>query len=81
MKSYEKVRRLRYKISTKDLMEKYRKAIKDFTRERKINFEDVIYFTLNKRGLSLKMEMKKFEDMTGRMKDVSKSALCQQRKK
>lgn len=81
MKSYDKVGKIRYKISIRELMERYRKSEKDFTRERKIKFEDVIYFTLNKRGLSLKMEMKKFEDMTGRMKDVSKSALCQQRKK
>ena len=81
MKSYDKLGKMRYKISTRELKEKYRSSNKYFTRERKIKFDDVIYFTLNKRGLSLKMEMKKFEDMTGSMKDVSKSALCQQREK
>lgn len=81
MKSYDKIGKLKYKILKKELIKKYRKEEKNFTRERKITFKDVVYFTLNKRGLSLKMEMKKFEDMTGRMKDVSKSALCQQRKK
>ena len=61
MKSYEKLGKVRYKISKREVMEKYRSEKKYFTRERKIKFDDVIYFTLNKRGLSLKMEMKKFE--------------------
>lgn len=81
MESYGKIEKVTYKISRKELIEKYRKEYKNFTRKRKINFKDVVYFTLNKRGLSLKMEIKKFEDKTGRMKDISKSALCQQRKK
>ncbi len=81
MESYDKIEKVRYKITKKELIKKYRKEDKNFTRDRKIKFKHVVYFTLNKRGLSLKIEMRKFEDITGRMKDVSKSALCQQRKK
>lgn len=81
MITYDKVKKLNTKISSKKLEEKYRYSAKYFTRNRKINFKDSVYFTLNKRGLSLKMEMNNFSNMTGRMKDVSKSALCQQRKK
>lgn len=53
-KSYDKMRKVRYKISRKELIRKYRKEDKNFTRERKIKFRDVVYFTLNKRDLSLK---------------------------
>lgn len=81
MITYDKVKKLRIKISSKELLDKYKYSKKYFSRNRKISHKDIIYFTLNKRGLSLKMEMNKFKDMTGKMEDVSKSALCQQRKK
>ena len=81
MITYDKVKKLRIKINCKELLDKYKYSKKYFTRNRKISCKDIIYFTLNKRGLSLKMEMNKFKDMTGKMEDVSKSALCQQRKK
>lgn len=81
MITYDKVKKLRIKINSKELSGKYKYSKKYFTRNRKISYKDIIYFTLNKRGLSLKMEMNKFKDMTGKMEDVSKSALCQQRKK
>ena len=81
MITYDKVKKLRLKINSKELPDKYKYSKKYFTRNRKISCKDIIYFTLNKRGLSLKMEMNKFKDMTGKMEEVSKSALCQQRKK
>ena len=52
-----------------------------FSRNRKISSRDIILFVLDKRGMNLDMEMRKIRDITGRMKDVSKSALCQQRVK
>lgn len=81
MITYDKIKKISNKIYQGELSKKYRIDKKYFTRNRIITCEDIVYFTLNKRGLSLKMEMKKFEDITGKMKDVSKSALCQQRKK
>ena len=36
---------------------------------------------MNKRGLSLKMEMNNFEEIVEKFGEVSESALCQQRKK
>ncbi len=81
MEAYEKINELTNKINEERTLIKGRRSLKDFTRSRKIHFEDLIFFTLNKRGMSLKMEMNTFAENTGKMEDVSKSAICQQRKK
>ena len=81
MITYEKLKKLNTLILSERLIEKYKYKKKYFTRKRQINSEDVIYFTLNKRGLSLRMEMNKYKEMSGRLENTSKSAICQQRKK
>lgn len=81
MKTYEKSNKLEKHIQNKILINKYKMRKEDFTRKRKIEYEDIIHFTLNKRGLSLNMEIHKFEKETGKLKKISKSGLCQQRKK
>ena len=81
MAAYEKVDELINQINNKSTLIKGRNKETNFTRNRKIQFKDLILFTLNKRGMSLKMEMNNFTESIGRMENVSKSALCQQRKK
>lgn len=81
MITYEKIKYLRNEILGKELLELARKEKTYFTRKRKISFSDIIFFTLNKRGLSLKMEMSNFKDMTGKIGNATESALCQQRQK
>lgn len=81
MITYEKVKYIRNEILGEELLNLSRKEAKYFTRNRKISFSDLIFFTLNKRGLSLKMEMSNFKDMTGKIGNTSEAALCQQRKK
>lgn len=81
MITYEKIENLKNIILGEELLKQARRKENFFTRERKITFSDIIFFTLNKRGLSLKMEMSNFEDMTGKIGNASESALCQQRQK
>ena len=81
MITYEKVKYLKDEILGEELLKNGRKSEKFFTRNRKIGFSDIIFLTLNKRGLSLKMEMSNFGDISGRIGNASESALCQQRQK
>ncbi len=46
MITYDKVKKLRIKISSKELSDKYKYSKKYFTRNRKISCKDIIYFTL-----------------------------------
>ena len=48
---------LKRKINSDSLVEKCRKNKKDFTRNRKLQAKDLILFTLNNRGKTLKMEL------------------------
>ena len=81
MKTYDKIKEIKEKILDEKLLKIARTKEKYFTRERKIKFSDILFFMLNKRGLSLKMEMSNFEDIADKFGNVSESALCQQRKK
>ena len=81
MVTYEKVKSLKEEILGEELLKVGRMNKKHFTRNRKITFSDIIFFTLNKRGLSLKMEMSNFEDISGKIGNATESALCQQRQK
>ncbi len=51
-----------------------------FIKSRKINPKDIIYYQLNKKGLSTKMEILNFNKINY-VKDVSSLALFKQRKK
>ena len=83
MITYEKFRKARICIKSEEYQNKSKTDSKHFTRKRKISFEDIIYFTLNKRGLTLKMEMSNFEEIMQKenKEKATESALCQQRKK
>ena len=67
-------------IKSDDIIVKARKNDIDFTRKRKITVKDIIYYNLNKKGLSSKMELDKFIDIcqTG---DISSPGMLKQRKK
>lgn len=71
---------LKIKINSDSLVEKCRKNKKDFTRNRKLQAKDLILFTLNNRGKTLKMELydyiKEFN-----LEEVSSPALLKQREK
>lgn len=60
MYTYDKIEKMPLSIMNIELINK--NNLKDFTRNRKIRFEDIIYFILNKRGLSLNMEINKFQE-------------------
>ena len=81
MKTYDKIEQVKERIIDVELLKIAKTKNKYFTRERKIKFSDILFFTLNKRGLSLKMEINNFEEIVGKFGEVSESALCQQRKK
>ena len=51
---------IRDKIQSKEFKERGIKSIKDFTRKRKMDFEKLIHYILNKRGLCTNMEINSF---------------------
>ena len=75
MITYEKVKYLKDEILGEELLKNGRKSEKFFTRNRKIGFSDIIFLTLNKRGLSLKMEMSNFGDISGRIGNASSASV------
>ena len=74
------INELKRKIDSDSLVEKCRKNQKDFTRNRKLQPKDLVLFTLNNRGKTLKMELydyiKEFN-----IEEVSSPALLKQREK
>lgn len=58
----------------------YRNKEKDFIRNRKMNFEKVVLYGLNKRGLTSKMEIEDFTELIN-MTDISSPAVLKQRLK
>lgn len=74
------INELKRKIDSDSLVEKCRKNQKDFTRNRKLQPKDLVLFTLNNRGKTLKMELydyiKEFN-----IEEVSSPALLKQRAK
>lgn len=67
-------------IKSDEIVIKARKKYNDFTRNRKITVKDIIYYDLNKKGLSSKMELDKFIDIC-EIGDVSSPAMLKQRQK
>ena len=78
---YKGLSKIRSKIQSKELKEKWRKTITDFTRKRKMDFERLIHYILNKRGLSTNMEINNFFNKIDEDIDMSAQALLDQRLK
>ena len=78
---YKGLNRIRSRIHSKELKEKGRKSITDFTRKRKMDFERLIHYILNKKGLSTNMEICNFFDKIDEETDMSTQALLDQRLK
>ena len=78
---YKGLNRIRSRIHSKELKEKGRKSITDFTRKRKMDFERLIHYILNKKGLSTNMEIYNFFDKIDEETDMSAQALLDQRLK
>lgn len=71
---------IKTKIQSKSTKEIYRNSDKHFIRNRKMNFEKVILYGLNKRGLTSKMEIEDFVELIN-MTDISAPAVLKQRLK
>lgn len=78
---YKGLSKIRSKIQSKELKEKWRKSITDFTRKRKMDFEKLIHYILNKKGLSTNMEINNFFNKINEDTDMSAQALLDQRLK
>ncbi len=78
---YKGLSTIRNKIQSKELKEKWRKSITDFTRKRKMDFEKLIHYILNKKGLSTNMEINNFFNKINEDIDMSAQALLDQRLK
>ena len=72
--------KLKEEIDDDSIYEKCRKRAKDFTRNRKLTPKDIIYYTLNNRGKTTKMELYDFIEQYD-YENVSDAALLKQREK
>lgn len=71
---------IREQILSEEIVTKARKNKKDFTRNRKLTVKDLIFYNLNKRGLTTKMELEDFINLCDK-EDISSPALLKQREK
>ena len=71
---------IKTKMQSKSTKGIYRNNDKYFIRNRKMNFEKVILYGLNKRGLTSKMEIEDFTELIN-MTDISSPAVLKQRLK
>ena len=78
---YKGLELIKNKIQSKELKEKGRKSITDFTRKRKMDFEKLIHYILNKRGLCTNMEINNFFKKINEDTDMSAQSLPDQRLK
>lgn len=67
-------------IEKEETKEKFRLSEIDFTRNRKFTFKNVVYYNLNKKGLTSKMEIEEFTNLIN-VADVSNVAVLKQREK
>ena len=74
------VKNIKEYILSKDVKEQYRNSNIFFTRERKMTFDKVVFYGLNKRGLTSKMEIEDFTNLIN-MVDISSPAVLKQRLK
>lgn len=69
------------KISESELSKReFRMSNGDFTRNRKMPFKNVVYYNLNKKGLTSKMEIVEFNEIIN-CADISSPAVLKQREK
>lgn len=78
---YKGLSKIRSKVQSTELKEKWRKSITDFTRKRKMDFEKLIHYILNKKGLSTNMEINNFFNKIDEDTDMSAQSLLDQRLK
>ena len=77
MNTYDKIKGISNMIKTEQFLESYRILPKYFTKKRKITFIQLIYFILNKKGLSLNMEIDNFKETIGNnLNNITESAIC-----
>lgn len=82
MRTYDKIKEISQMIKSEEFLNSYRISSKYFTRKRKISFVQLIYFILNKKGLTLNMEIDNFKETIGNdIDNITESAICQQRQK
>lgn len=79
MKTYDRIKNIRKELKSKEMIELGKLNSRAFTRNRKMGFEDYVWFIMNKRGITLKMEIENYVEKMNKEK-ISESAICQQRK-
>lgn len=67
-------------IESDEIIEKSRKKKEDFTRNRKVTPKELIYYNLNRKGLTSKMEIEEFIDICN-IKEISSPGFLKQREK
>ena len=67
-------------IESNEIVKLARKKETDFIRERKVKPKDLIYYNLNRKGLTSKMEIEEFIDIC-RIKEISTPGFFKQREK
>ncbi|EOR27510.1 transposase ISLbp1 [Clostridium sartagoforme AAU1] len=80
--AYERIKTIFDKLSNERIKEIGKINANDFTRNRKMNFEDILRFILSKKGKSTTMEINNyFKELNKREDRVTKQAFCKQRLK
>ena len=74
----ETLKKIQKICNIKELIEKYKKSRNSFTRNRKLNFEMMIYYILNKKGLTTKMEIEEFRKIM-KLPEISDVAVFKKR--
>ena len=74
------VRNIKRRVENISSIIRYKLSPEHFTRNRKMSFAKTIYYTLNKKGLTSKMEISEFNELLD-CEDISSSAVLKQREK
>jgi len=74
------INKIKNKINNAKTKINYRNNDNDFTRNRKMSFQNVVLYNLNKKGLTSKMEIEEFTKQVNMM-DISSPAVLKQRLK
>lgn len=74
------INKIKDKINNKQTKINYKNNDNDFIRNRKMSFQNVVLYNLNKKGLTSKMEIEEFTEQVNVM-DISDPAVLKQRLK
>ena len=74
------INKIKEKINSKQTKINYKNNDNDFIRNRKMSFQNVVLYNLNKKGLTSKMEIEEFIEQVNMM-DISAPAVLKQRLK